>query len=1488
MENEKKIFKAAVVNADKLVEEQARDVGDAKMTESREDRSKSRVSKFFSRIWKHNIAQDYYRQKEIFKAKKDILDSGDLYVGETEFTDQEASNSHHQNAMKAIVDRFVSEYEEDVLSESERASKEEASAPLNNEIKSLIQEYAGGDMPEEAFQEEKKRILTRYNPEYAQDRSLYADNLLEIAKEVRESVEHGEALDRLDFDVNISLGEARQSLKTESKKTTLDKLLGNSGAGKSIAKSAIMVGAVSGAYSVTKSLTLGLGRKTAKWLGFGAGIAAAGAVAGFKENSRIKRERSQHIRESAKGMKFTEDDMERREEMEENRYETISATETIRSLEADLARVNEGNVSAEDAQAILARVAEVESRIRLGDQNGIDLVSYDHFGKVEQDRTSMDLRRAELKVALRRSLEGQSFDFMNNRNMDEYLLQLTGALSRQFTEGEIAQKDRIFKEMKRKKVGKKVAQAMLFGTAFSFAADEMGSWFDSSKDGVIEGTVKSVRDHFSDDPQANSLEQTATSIEAVRRWVFNDAPRMPADSMHEIAIGDTQVHMPEGVEMVKNPDGSFDILRNDEVIADDVPLRFDADGNLTQESRDLLAKDDIYADFCKEIGGSSETITVPAEEYANNHPELTHRIHREVWFGNDTPMYPDPDNPGHLLGADLNELRTHWAGLNGTGIDADGNYVFNVQHMTDDGSFQDGLSIEAHKMMEKGELKMLFSLTKESQFNVFEVPIDANGNAIIDPNSPIGQMMFETDANGHAVFTGQFAEVAHSTGIAEDGGENVQILGTHIGTGRPGEVIENIVKDTPHVTIDVPGDNDYEPPIPIPPATPRRPLERGKYEAGQADIPFAPEDPDRPFYGYNEKLKTNYSNLNEFRNDNSQLRELEERVKNTPELKEKYSSVLAQLEKYRYQLDRVKNSRPLQAKEEAMLNRKLNSYNKRFRPDNPINMETYLSGEILRINRQIENIIIEESSIGYKPFDNSFYERSPIINGIKNAQEVVIILDDPVGDAVLSVPVIESLNRYLTQNGENKKIRVIAKQKNLLSSLENQYGGNIELYDTNEAKAYFEGNQGVERYIINANKILDDYSMFDISPDDAKNTSKVMSVDWASWTKEEYPREPGKLTKYDMMPARIARNFELILGQKLYEDINTTDHFIDRGPNFEVESNEIKTRLNIKDDEKIFTISAGSSVTPKEYQPEKWEKVIEGLVSKYPNAHVVFLDDPNPDKREVYGKMVDALAGRGINISRTSEGMDKMNTLMSMSDYVLTPDTGLGHYAGALGKPTVMLFLSDPVLWSTPGAIRMMHPKAYETYRKGRGSYDRAWDKGARDSYFVEDGGVLVGMSDLEPDRILNKIERTENKETPEIPKPPVERKETVSKSDLSVGVKDMFAKILKDNGDNATIEKFDLDIVGNSIVGHAELKAKNSAGGTPKIDLDLVSGGPAGLMFNSTGNNIKANMLARGAVNEAVMGVPRKVVQYLETSYGGGKKLKNLGIKDGQIEMTF
>ncbi len=820
MNPEKKLFKAAVINANQLLESQARDIGDAKMTESKEDRSSGRVKKFFTRLWKHNLAQEYYRQKEISKARKDILESGNLYKGEAEFTKDAVDLSVHKVAMDAIISRFTSEYEKDMLKEDELASKEKGSETINNKIKELIKTYAATGMSEDAFREAKNKLIFAYDPAYAKEKSIYIDNLLDIANEVKASLAHGEKLEMMDFDVELTLGKARESLNTEAKKSTFDKFMTSKiMTATPLGQSAALIGVTAGAYSLTKTLTVGAGRKAAKWFGFGAGLVAGGALEAAKEGSRLKRERAQHIRESAKGMKFEEDDMERRKEMEKNRYETKGATEMITNLEAGLATVKNGNFSKAELDAVLTNLADLEARIKLGDQKKIDLISYDGFEHVEKDRMMMDLKRAELKVALRKNLADKATEFTAGESVDAYIARLTAVESSVLLSGEagIEAKDKVFTKLKRAKMAKAFARTVLIGGVVSFAVDEVKSLF-TEEDGLAEGIVKSLKGHMPNGikEHVGDLHHKTTSIEALRRWIMNDTPRMPTDHMHEVVLGATHMHLPDGVELEKNADGTFDIVRGDEVLSNDIPLVFGADGNLSQVSQDLLKQDDIYSNFAKSGKIWNDT------DYVNNAKDMHHVI----------PDYMDNDSKEF----DFNEQKLWWGGEtdgtpidpahitdhHNTGLDTKGNFVFSTSHMTEGGSFHKNIHLDAPELQADKKLTVLLSVSQGTQDHVFEVPVDANGNAIIDKNSEMARLLFKTE-NGHAVFMGHYAQVAEVY-ATEDGVEKAHVLATHIGREAA-----NLSDVTPNVTLDIPNGSDYEPPIPVP-INPRRPLERGEYK----------------------------------------------------------------------------------------------------------------------------------------------------------------------------------------------------------------------------------------------------------------------------------------------------------------------------------------------------------------------------------------------------------------------------------------------------------------------------------------------------------------------------------------------------------------------------------------------------------------------------------------------------------------------------------
>ena len=837
-EREKKIYKAAVIDTSSLVEAQARDIGDHKMTESKEDRSKGWFSRTTTRIWNHNLAQEYYRQKEITNAKKQIIESGNLYAGE-----EEGESARHQEAMGAIIDRFTSEYDTEMLKDEERASKEKLDAVASAQIRELIKTYAGDpDMGKDAFKEEQTRILSSINPAYADAGKQYADNLFQIATEVRRSVEHGQSLQSLDFDVELTLGRARESLNTESQRHTFDRVtekLQNSRVGRFIANSPALLAIGAGAYSLAKFAGLSaLRSNVAKAFTFGGAALVAGGVAGLKESARLERERSQHTRERAKGMKF-EDDAERREEMDKNRYETRPAKEYIDSLESGLAKVTAGNIETSEARNIVKTLAELESRITLGDRNRADFIEYSRFDQVEQERTKLDLLRAKLKVALRNDPKVQS---LSGGNFNEYLKGLAENESTNLEDTEVSSKDAIFKKMKHAKVAKTVATTVLLGAAAGFAAQEIGAEVGSAlgghTDGFFSGLVKSGRHFFGSNHETTptpDLEKHATSLEALRRYMTGESPRMPFGHGHEMTLGPvgTHVKMPEGVEMHANPDGTYNIVRQGDVISSHEHIVFDKVGNLTPETQAALAKHDIFSDFSLVHGTATEHFTEsPADYIKETAGAHNPHVHRELWYDNDTPK-------PHF---DKNELKEWWGGAHNTGVDKDGNYVFDMKHMMPKGSYHADQSVDAPAEIKTPGLKMLFSMSRDTQHQPFELEIKPDGTAIIPKDSEMAKLMFE-NVNGHAVFKGQFAEVAQSMGAAKDGAENVRILSTVVGHGLKSLDRTHLVPTTiPTLRIDAPDSWDFTPPPFIPVPLARTPLERGtsKYEGVLKPVDVSP------------------------------------------------------------------------------------------------------------------------------------------------------------------------------------------------------------------------------------------------------------------------------------------------------------------------------------------------------------------------------------------------------------------------------------------------------------------------------------------------------------------------------------------------------------------------------------------------------------------------------------------------------------------------
>ena len=821
----KEKIKITLVNIDELAEEAAHDAAERHLTASKE--SMKGFKGFFKKLWSHGVAREYYRQKQLGRAREAIAENQDIYAAEQ---DPRIEISAHEQAMRAVVDRFASEYTE-TIHEGEtkvKIDKEggEKNKALHDGITGLIREYAAGTLSEENFNEARTRILSdaHESQEGAKKGKLYADNLLEVARQVKLSVEHGKSLDDLDLELDLTLGSAKNTIRTRANYNGADKLI------ESIKKTpvgvlvneATLATGVAVAYAIGVGMTKrALSSKAAALLTFGGSALVAGSVTGFAENKRLKEDRRQHAREMAQGRTYEHGSSPRREEMDSFIHETREAGALVAEIRSKLYEtgIDGGQetkkLTDEQQKEAIAHLADIEARIALADREAIDLIAYSKPTTVEQERLDLDLTRAQAKVDLRKILEKNPG--ADGKKLDELLTLATQARMEELTkkEGGIDERNALFNKMKAKKVAKAAVKGAVLGLVIGATVQEGMAFADDSKIGFAEHLARG-----SDVGGDGSTHVTPT--EWLRGLMSNSLPLGDGIS-HTVALGaNGHLTLPESYTLSPSDNG-FQITHEGAVIADG--LSVNADGSFDAESlKELTDKGFLAATTTENITHTAAS-QISTAEFVARHPELGHHVSRDLWFDNDTPKPV----------FDKNELKLWWGGKDNIGLTPDGKYEFTVDHMTAGGSYHNGLSVKAGELVTEGKMKMLFSLSDDTQTHPIEVPIGPDGRVQIDPNSETGRLLFKT-VDGKPQFLGRFAEVAEVTGTDPDGTDHVRILSTYEGKGVT-TVPTTITITVPETTTTLATPTDYrvEPP-PIIPIFGRTPLEPVNGVRGPAPI----------------------------------------------------------------------------------------------------------------------------------------------------------------------------------------------------------------------------------------------------------------------------------------------------------------------------------------------------------------------------------------------------------------------------------------------------------------------------------------------------------------------------------------------------------------------------------------------------------------------------------------------------------------------------
>jgi len=312
---------------------------------------------------------------------------------------------------------------------------------------------------------------------------------------------------------------------------------------------------------------------------------------------------------------------------------------------------------------------------------------------------------------------------------------------------------------------------------------------------------------------------------------------------------------------------------------------------------------------------------------------------------------------------------------------------------------------------------------------------------------------------------------------------------------------------------------------------------------------------------------------------------------------------------------------------------------------------------------------------------------------------------------------------------------MISPYRDLFDSLKTMYP-ELDLLDK---AVSFHPNSKDKLFCFNLNRKFHDYRVLGMETTDEQDPMKVFCHDNQDWIKEVIPVQPGRTKKYDLLPHRIMRNMEILLGQKLYNDIYSVREFIPKDNNFEDQKEKLIKKFNLDRNKPLITISPGSSAKGKEYTPERWESLITMICEHKPDIQIFFIDDTDEERRVLYGDMIDRLKkDKSYAIHRGSVVLSEMNTLMHMSRLSVTPDTGLGHYSSMCGIPNVMFSLSNPVFWSGPNTIRVIHPYG-RTMIRNNALVDLS-PKDSEDSFYYGEPGNKRGASDIPPEQVTARV----------------------------------------------------------------------------------------------------------------------------------------------------
>lgn len=726
---------------------------------------------FFKRVWL-NWSHDYLRQKYAREGIEQQVQENNLFVL------QNGTADDHNNAMKAIIDRFASPDLRLHQSENDDTQPSAEKVRLQEDIKQIVLQYVQGDIDENQLLENKKSLLKTYKPTTKDKKSglLYADNILEVAQNAKAAYKISQGIKAIDQALNVKLNKAQVGVRTEVVQTATDRLIDKINkrkigllANETAVGATVAIGLALGKITVQKAVTAVLSTVT---LGV-----ATGGIAGIRENYHIKQERQMHLRQMAEGSVIDSSNNKRRSAIEATRYDSKKAEALSSALTSAITECRQ-TPNDQNIEKLILVMEEAKTRETLSVNQKIDLISYKNKFTVEEERLELARLVAQAKASLIKMSEASDNTF-DAKKISDQSKKVSEDINNTLNQ-DVDNKEASFKKLKLKKVLGAIAVAGTFGVILGGITQELRA--DTINPGM-KGLLNKFTPHQNRQTELNYFLDKQKHFKNVYSHFKNNKI---------FSQGSGSINIPNGYHIVKSKNPNFNNLVNSKGKIIARHIGFTSSGLLNKDTITQLKnhgfKFNTLTEQTNTIHPTITTQNLNPTQYIQAHKSQFTSVNRQLWYTQNNPQI------------NQNELKLDWGGNYGSGIDSSGNYVMNVSHMLSNGSYVGNNSTNVWQLIHSGQLKLAVSLTKGTENKVIFVPVSANGTAIFNKNNPLFSSLF-TNVNGQAQFKGAYIEAAQLMGKNAHNAENVRMLATVVGNNQLTTITQQVsIPSVGHIT----------------------------------------------------------------------------------------------------------------------------------------------------------------------------------------------------------------------------------------------------------------------------------------------------------------------------------------------------------------------------------------------------------------------------------------------------------------------------------------------------------------------------------------------------------------------------------------------------------------------------------------------------------------------------------------------------------------